>query len=70
MEHVCTATTQFRLILYAKYEKAYLHKVMETQYQHLTIIQRNKLLKLLNNFEELFYGTLGSRKICPVEFEL
>ena len=29
-EHVNTATKQLRVILYAKYEKANLHKVMET----------------------------------------
>ena len=50
-EHVCTATKQLRVILYAKYEQADSHKVMETQCQHLTETQRNELLKLLQMFE-------------------
>ena len=37
---------------------------METRCQHLT------LLKLLHIFEELFGGTLGTRKTDPVDFEL
>ena len=48
-EHACTATKQLCVILYAKYEKADLRKVMETQCQHLIITQRNDLLKLLKN---------------------
>ena len=43
---------------------------MENQCQHLTIIQRNYLLKLLQKFEELFNGTLGTRKIYPIDLEL
>ena len=43
---------------------------METQCQHLTMTQRNDLLKLLQTFEELFDGTLGTWKIYTVEFEL
>ena len=58
------------LILYAKYEKADLHKVTETQCQHLIMTQRNDLLKLLQKFEELFDGTLGTWKIDPLDFEL
>ena len=45
-EHVRTPTKLSRVILYAKYKKADLHKVVEYQFQHLTIIQRNELLKL------------------------
>ena len=45
-EHVRTATKQLRAILDAKYEKSDLHNVMETQCQHLTMTQRNDLLKL------------------------
>ena len=41
LENVRTATKRLRVILDAKYEKADLHEVMETQYQHLTITQRN-----------------------------
>ena len=64
-----TATKLLRVILYAKYEKVDLHKVIENQCQHSTIIQRNELLRILHTFEELLYGTLGSWK-HPVEFEL
>ena len=39
-EHVVTATKILRVILDPKYEKEYLHKVMKTQYQHLTTTQR------------------------------
>ena len=59
-----------RVILDAKYKKTDLHKVMVTQCQHLTKTQRNDLLKLLQNFKELFDGTLGTWKIDPVDSEL
>ena len=58
------------MILDAKYEKADLHKVMETQFQDLTVTQCNKFLKLLQKFEEFFYGTLGTWKSYPVDFGL
>ena len=41
---------------------------MENQCQHLTMTQRNELIKLLQKFEELFDGTLGTWKIDPVYF--
>ena len=69
-DHVRTATKQLYVILYAKYEKSDLHKVMENQCQHLTMTQRNELLKLLQKFEELSDGTLYTWKIDPVDFEL
>ena len=59
-QHVRTATKIVRVILYAKYEKADLHKVMENKYQHLTMTQRNELLELLQKIEEFFDGTLGT----------
>ena len=43
---------------------------METQCQHLTMTQRNELLKLLQIFERLLNGTLGNWKTDPVEFEI
>ena len=67
---MCTATKQFSVILNAKYEKADLHKVMENQFQHLTMTKRNELLKLLQKLEELFGGTLGTWKTDPVDFKL
>ena len=69
-ENVRTVTKRLRVILDAKYEKEDLHKVMENQYQHSKMTQRNELIKLLQKSEELFYGTLGTWKIDPVEFEL
>ena len=41
---------------------------MENQCQHLTMTQRNELLKLLQNFEEFFDGTLDTWKTDPVDF--
>ena len=43
---------------------------MENQCQHLTMTQRNELLKLLQKFEEFFYGTLDTWKTDPVGLEL
>ena len=39
---------------------------METQCQHLTMTQRNKLIKLLHKFEDFFKRTLGTWKTDPV----
>ena len=41
LEHVCTATKQWFVILYVKYEKSYLHNILETQCQQFTITHRN-----------------------------
>ena len=65
-----TATKLLRVILDAKYEKSDLHKVMENQCQHLTMTQRTELLQLLQKFEELFDGTIGTWKTDPVDFQL
>ena len=43
---------------------------MESQCQHLTMTQRNELLKLLQKFEELFNETLGTWKTDPLYFKL
>ena len=67
---MCTAAKQFSLILDAKYDKADLHKLTENQFQDLTMTQRNELLKLLQKFEELFNGRLGTCKTDPVDYEL
>ena len=40
-EHVCNSTKVLRVILDAKYEKAYLHQVMKSQVQQLTMTQCN-----------------------------
>ena len=65
-EHVRTTTKQLHVILDAKYNKSYLHKVMESQCRHLTMTQRNELLKSLQKFGELFDGTLGTWEIYLV----
>ena len=69
-EHVRTSIKQLRIILYAKYENADLHKVVETQCQYLTLTQRNDSLKLLQKPEELFYVTHSTWKTDPVDFKL
>ena len=42
-----------RRILYAKYEKADLNKVMAEQYQHTTLTKRYRLLHLLNKSSDM-----------------
>ena len=70
LEHVHTATKRLCVILDAKYEKSDLHKVMKTQFEHTTITQCIESLKLIQKFEELFDGTLGTWKTDPLVFEL
>ena len=43
---------------------------MENQCQHLKMTQSNELLQLLQKFEELLDGTLGTWKTDPVDLEL
>ena len=59
-----------RVILDPKYEKENLHKAMETKCKHLTMTQHNDLLKLLQKFEELTDGTIGTWRTYPVDLEL
>ena len=68
--HVHSYTKRVCVILDARYENAYLHKFMETQFQNLTLTQRTSLLKLSQKFEELLDGTLGTCKIDLSDFEL
>ena len=56
-----------RVILDTKYEEADLHKVTETQCQHLKITQNNEFLILLQILEEFFDGTLGTWEKDPVD---
>ena len=53
-------------ILDAKYEKADLPEIVETQCKHLDAHQRKELLNLLLEFEDLFDGTLGTWDTEPV----
>ena len=57
-------------ILDAIYEKADLPKVVNKYCSHLSLHQCQKHIKLLQNFEELFDGTLNNWKTEPVQFEL
>ena len=58
------------MILDAKYKKEDQNKVMKNKCQHLTVTQRNNLLKLLQKLKELFDGKLGTWKIDPIDFKL
>jgi hypothetical protein len=64
------ATTRVVKILDAKYEKADLPKIIQENCAHLSTSQRNKLLKLLLEYEEMFDGTLGDWQDEPVGFTL
>ena len=57
-------------ILDAKYEKADLQSIVNTNCSYLSLHNQNKLLELLTKFEELFDGTLGDWKTDPMSFEL
>ena len=43
---------------------------MDNQCQHMTELQRNALLKILQNIEYFFYGTLDTWKTDPVDLKL
>ena len=43
---------------------------METQCQHLTMTQHNKLLKLIQKLKDLFDGTIVTWKTYTLDFEL
>ena len=57
------------IIADAKYENADLNKVVKNQYQHLTEMQRNAFLELLQILKS-FYGTLGFWNLDTVYFKL
>ena len=58
-------------ILDAKYKKANLRVITKVDcLNHLSATERNKLLKLLQEFEELFDGTLGDWDCNPVSLQL
>ena len=60
------ATQQVVHILDAKYEKADLQSVVNTNCTHLSLQDQNKLLELLTEFEKLFDGTLGGLSLFPL----
>ena len=59
-----------RRILDTRYKKVNLNKIMIEQCQHLTATDRHRILHLLNKFEDLFDGTLGTWKTTTVDLEL
>ena len=61
-EQVHTSTKQLHTISDAKYEKEDLNKVMENQYQHLTEVQCNELLKLLQKTKSFLMENLAPGK--------
>ncbi len=63
------ATQRVVKILHANYEKADLQAVVDATGPH-SLHDKNKLLELLKEFEELFDGTLGAWRTEPVSFEL
>jgi len=65
-----TATKRVTKILDAKYDKANLPEIVNDNCKHLTVTQRNALLSLLLQHEELFDGTLGDWRGEEVNFEL
>ena len=70
-EPVSTAdmTKRAMRILDAKYEAADLPKVVN-ECDHLGAVEKEKLLSLLQDYKDLFDGTLGNWKTQPVHFEL
>ena len=52
-----------------KYKKSDLNDVMTKQFQHITATERHRLLHLLNKFEYLFDGTLGTWNTTRVDLE-
>ena len=57
-ETAMSSTYRIRRIIYAKYDKADLNKVMTEQFQHLNAKERKRLLIILRKFKDIFGGTL------------
>ena len=69
--HDPTTTDAERIqnIIESKYCPADLQKIVE-ECKHLSTTEQGQLLKLLQKFEDLFDGTLGTWKTDPVNLEL
>ena len=63
------ATERVKRILEAKYEKADLRQICSA-HSHLQFQQQQKLLALLEKYEDVFDGTLGTWKGAEVDLEL
>ena len=55
----CVATKRVTQILAAKYEKVNLPEIVNDSCKHIPLTQRNALLRLILQHEELFDSTLG-----------
>ena len=64
------ATQRVVKILDANYEKANLPEIVQNNCSHLKPAEQWTLLELLEEFEDLFDGTLGDWDTKPVSFEL
>jgi hypothetical protein len=64
-----TDAERIQSIIESKYCPADLTKILE-ECTHLDNTEQKQLLKLLQKFEDLFDGTLGTWKIDPVDLEL
>jgi hypothetical protein len=64
-----TDAERIQSIIEAKYCQADLKKIVE-ECNHLTTAEQRQLLKLLQKFESLFDGTLGTWQTDPVDLEL
>jgi hypothetical protein len=71
LQNMLEATKHLIEILDTKYEKANLRAITKEEcLKHLSATEKDKLLKLLQEFEELFDGTLGDWDCNPVSFQL
>ena len=66
---ITNSTDRIKRILDVKYEAADLEKVCAGQ-AHLTQLEQQQLLALLNKYADLFDGTLGRWNLEPVDLEL
>jgi hypothetical protein len=64
-----TDAERIQNIIESKYTPADLNKIVE-ECTHLEKDEQRQLLKLLQKFEQLFDGTLGTWKTDPVDLEL
>ena len=66
---ISSSTEQIKKILDAKYEKANLKNIVQTQ-EHLSLVQQTKLHSLLDKYKTLFDRTLGTWKGSKVTLDL
>ena len=69
-ENAISSTQRMQIILDTKYKKAELNKDMTKQYQKLSTEERERVLDLLQRFEYLSGGMLGTWDTTPVSMEL